>query len=66
MYIGSMDGIIAISRMNRYDEFWRKRLAGRTEGRRDNEDNNVREVGTKTAAVELWDCVGRLVHAHSG
>ena len=64
MYSGSMDGIIAISRMNRYDEFCPKRLAGRMGGRRDDEDDNVRGVGTKTTAVKLWDCVGRLVDAH--
>ncbi len=66
MYSGSMDGIIAILRMNRYNKLQRKRLAGRTGGRWDDEDDNVRGVGAKTAAVESWDCVGRLVDAHSG
>ena len=66
MYSGLMDGIIAISRMNRYDELRRKQLAGRTGGRRDDEDDNVRGVGTKTTAVESWDCVGRLVDSHLG
>ena len=32
-----MDGIIVILRMNRYDELWHTRLAGRMGGRRDNE-----------------------------
>ena len=61
-----MDGIIVILRMNRYDELWRTRLAGRMGGRRDNEDDGIRAVCTKTAAIGSWDCVGRLVDAHLG
>ena len=57
MYSGLMDGIITISRMNRYDELRRKQLPGRTGGRKNDEDDNVRGVRTKTGVVGSWDCV---------
>ena len=66
MYSGLIDGIIVMSRMNRYNKLWCKLLAGRTGRRRDDEDNNIRGVGTKTAAVKSWDCVGRLIDPHLG